>query len=361
MLRTENPTRPATMDELLGSRLIAAISRLDLTSRKIFAGKLKGERRSKKRGESVEFADHRPYATGDDLRHIDWNIYGRLDRLFLKLFLEEEDLALHVVIDASASSDCGDPNKFLYAQRVAAALGYVGLVNLNRVAVTAIGGESETGAATAETAVPLGAKKPETAVPPHASSGTGVPPVKKAVPPDASSGTGVPPVDNGIAIHQLRDLRGRRRLQDLSRFICSLRPAGTTNFPAAAKRLALSRRGRGVMIVISDFFMKEGYEDGLRMLVGRGYDLFAIQTLSPQEVEPEITGDLRLVDVEDGDRAEITVGAPLLRRYKENLAAYCDAFRVFCARREITGMTVRTDTPIETLLVDYLRRRGLVG
>lgn len=333
MLRTENPTRPATMDELLGSRLIAAISRLDLTSRKIFAGKLKGERRSKKRGESVEFADHRPYATGDDLRHIDWNIYGRLDRLFLKLFLEEEDLALHVVIDASASSDCGDPNKFLYAQRVAAALGYVGLVNLNRVAVTAIGGAIETGASTAETAVP----------------------------PLASSGTGVPPVDNGVAFHQLRDLRGRRRLQDLSRFICSLRPAGTTNFPAAAKRLALSRRGRGVMIVISDFFMKEGYEDGLRMLVGRGYDLFAIQTLSPQEVEPEITGDLRLVDVEDGDRAEITVGAPLLRRYKENLAAYCDAFRVFCARREITGMTVRTDTPIETLLVDYLRRRGLVG
>src|SRR5688572_1099509 len=112
MLRTANPPRPATIEQLLDSNLIARIGQLDFTSRKIFAGKLKGERRSKKRGESVEFADHRPYVSGDDLRHIDWNIFGRLDRLFLKLFLEEEDLSLHVVIDCSASHDCGEPHKF---------------------------------------------------------------------------------------------------------------------------------------------------------------------------------------------------------------------------------------------------------
>lgn len=343
MLRTENPPRPATMDELLDSRLIAQISSLDLTSRKIFAGKLKGERRSKKKGESVEFADHRPYVSGDDLRHIDWNIFGRLDRLFLKLFMEEEDLSLHVVIDATESSDCGSPHKFAYAQKLAMALGYIGLVNLNRVAVTALGGLY---------------------APPGSGSGPASAPRDRgaadAPTPNATAGPGPGPDDDGPAMHHIRDLRGRRRVADLARFLCSIRPGGSVDFPSAAKRLALSRRGRGVMIVISDFFMKEGYEDGLRLLVGRGYDLFALQALSPQEVEPDITGDLRLVDVEDGDRAEITVSAPLLRRYKQNLAAYCDGLRAFCARREITALTVRTDTPHDTLLLDYLRRRGML-
>jgi uncharacterized protein (DUF58 family) len=314
MLRTEHPTRPRNIDELLSGELISRIGRLDFTSRKIFAGKLKGERRSKKRGESVEFADHRPYVSGDDLRHIDWNIFGRLDRLFLKLFLEEEDLSLHIVIDASASADCGEPNKFFYMQQLAMALGYIGLVNLNRVAATAIG-------------------------------------------PDP---TGV--------LSRVRDLRGRRRTQDLSRWLCALEPdpgasgPQTPGFPftEACKRIALSRRGKGVMIVLSDFFIKEGYTDGLRLLVGRGYDVFAIQVLSPQEVEPDIAGDLRLKDIEDADTAEVTISAPLLKRYKANLAAYCDEFRTFCARRQITAITVRSDTAIETLILEYLRRRGLL-
>lgn len=338
MRRTPAPARPASLEDLLDAELIARLSRLDLTSRKIFAGKLKGERRSKKRGESVEFADHRPYAVGDDLRHIDWNIFGRLDRLFLKLFLEEEDLSLHIIIDASESADCGEPNRFLFMQRLAMTLGFIGLINLNRVAITAIGGASS---AATESSDPL---------PPR---GAGVPPVAPDVP--ASPQAGGPPT-----LHTLRDLRGRRRTHDLARFLCAIRPAGGTRFPEQARRIALARRGRGVMVVLSDFFMKEGYEDGLRLLVGRGYDLFAIQCLSPQEVEPDIAGDLRLVDIEDGDRAEVTISAPLLKKYRQNLAAYCDGLRDFCARREITAITVRTDMPIDTLVLDDLRRRGLV-
>ncbi len=123
MRRTPTIPTPASADDLLDSALIARISRLDLASNRIFAGKLKGERRSKKRGESVEFADHRPYVRGDDLRHIDWNIYARLDTLFLKLFMEEEDLSLHIVIDATESSACGEPNKFFFMQQTAMALG----------------------------------------------------------------------------------------------------------------------------------------------------------------------------------------------------------------------------------------------
>src|ERR1700750_3251046 len=125
-------------DLLLDPTFMSRLDQLDLMSRKLLAGKMKGERRSKRRGQSVEFADYRNYVVGDDLRFIDWNIYARLDRLFLKLFLEEEDLSLYVLIDVSKSCDYGNPNKALYLKRVAAALGYVGLVNYNRVTITAI-------------------------------------------------------------------------------------------------------------------------------------------------------------------------------------------------------------------------------
>ncbi len=329
MLRTPNIIRPKSIEDLLTPALIAKISQLDYTSKKIFAGKLKGERRSKKRGESVEFADHRPYVEGDDLRHIDWNIFGRLDRLFLKLFLEEEDLALHIVLDCSASGDCGQPHKFLFMQQLTMALGYIGLVNLNRVTVSAMGGMVETG---------------------------------NAVEGEAGGAEGVK--TQQASLTAIRDLRGRRRVHDLSRYLCTLRPGGVVPFTDACRRIALTRRGKGVMVVLSDFFIKEGYETGLRMMLGRGYDLFLIQVLSPQEVDPTgpngLAGDLRLRDVEDADVAEVTISAPLLKRYKANLAAYCDQLKEFAARREISLLTARTDTPLYTLILDYLRKRGLL-
>src|SRR5438046_3496206 len=142
------PPGPRKDKPLLTSEFMARLDQLDVMSRKMLAGKMKGERRSKRRGQSVEFADYRNYVVGDDLRFIDWNIYARLDRLFLKLFLEEEDLSLYVILDVSKSSDYGDPNKSLYMKRVAAALGYIGLVNYNSVHVVAMaeGIVGETGA-----------------------------------------------------------------------------------------------------------------------------------------------------------------------------------------------------------------------
>ncbi len=306
MLKTASPTRPKSIEDLLSSQLIAKLDPLDLSSKRVFFGKLKGERRSKKRGHSVEFADHRQYVSGDDLRHIDWNIFARLDSLFLKLFLEEEDLSLSIIVDTSASSDCGEPSKFLFMQKAAMAMGYVGLVNLNRVTVTAMG--------------------------------------------DAE----------GAISSTLRDMRGRRRTHDLARWVCSLEPRGNFSFKEACERIALTRRGKGVMLVFSDFFFKEGYEEGLRRLVGHGYDVFAIQVLSPQEIDPTLTGDLRLKDVEDSDLAEVTISSPLLKRYKANLAAYCQQLNQFCMRRDMTLLTVRSDTPIDVLVLDYLRKRGVV-
>jgi len=316
MLRTPSQIRPSSHEELLDTKLLARLDAMDISSTKIFRGKLKGERRSKKRGESVEFADHRSYVTGDDLRHIDWNIYGRLDMLFMKLFQEEEDLSLHMVLDCSASADTGEPNKFLFMQKLAMALGYIGMVKYNRVACSAIGGsfgdEGET-----------------------------------------------------TLVQAVRDLRGKRRVHDLSRFICSLRPdvgegEESSSFGEACRRIALSRRGKGIMVVMSDMLIKEGYEEGLRMLVGRGYDVFVIQVLSPQELDPGITGDLRLKDIEDGDKADITISAPLLKKYKKTLAAYTNQLRDFCARREIMLLTVPSDTGVDTMVLDHLRRRGVV-
>jgi uncharacterized protein (DUF58 family) len=130
--------RPSSKSLLLDPSFMSRLDQLDILSRKLLAGKLKGERRSKRRGQSVEFADYRNYVIGDDLRFIDWNIYARLDKLFLKLFLEEEDLSLFILVDVSKSCDYGEPNKAIYLKRVAAALGYVGLVNYNRVHVVAI-------------------------------------------------------------------------------------------------------------------------------------------------------------------------------------------------------------------------------
>src|SRR3954452_4357632 len=144
-MMTQTAEKPSL---LLSPEFMARLYQLDLMSRKLLAGKMKGERRSKRRGQSVEFADYRNYVVGDDLRFIDWNVYARLERLFLKLFLEEEDLSLYVVLDVSKSCDYGDPNKALYLKKVAAALGYIGLVNYNRVHISAMadGIVGETGA-----------------------------------------------------------------------------------------------------------------------------------------------------------------------------------------------------------------------
>ena len=316
MLRTSSISRPTKLEDLLSSKEISRLDPLDLASRRVFFGKLKGERRSKKRGHSVEFADHRPYVSGDDLRHIDWNIFGRLDKLFLKLFLEEEDLSLHVVLDASASSDCGEPNKYHFMQRCAMALGYVGLVNLNRVAATIMSGID---------AASDDARKSQPSV-----------------------------------VRALRDLRGRRRVHDLARFLCAMRPGGTLDFRAAAERIALSRRGKGVMVLFSDFFFKDGYEDGLRLLVGHGYDVVLVQVLSPQELDPPVRGDLRLKDIEDAETAEVTISAPLLKRYQSNLNAYCQRLREFALRRDMSLITVRSDTPVDTLIAERLRRLGVL-
>jgi len=212
---------------LLAPEFMARLDQLDLMSRKLLAGKMKGERRSKRRGQSVEFADYRNYVIGDDLRFIDWNIYARLEKLFLKLFLEEEDLSLYILADVSKSCDYGTPDKALYIKQVAAALGYIGLVNYNRVTIGAMadGIVSETGA-----------------------------------------------------------MRGRRKVSQMIDFLNKLEPTGPSNLAEACRKFALQHRQKGVMVVLSDFFDKGGFESGLRYVAGGKYDLFAVACHEIDEV-----------------------------------------------------------------------------
>jgi uncharacterized protein (DUF58 family) len=299
--------RPERVDDLIDAALMARIGQLDVVSRKIFTGKIQGERRSKRRGQSVEFADFRPYVHGDDLRFIDWNIFGRLDRLFLKIFLEEEDLSLVIAVDVSASMDWGDPNKMVFAQRLAMALGYIGLVNHNRVTIAAFGGEG--------------------------------------------------------GMQKISNLRGRRKTAEMGKWILNLQSGNTGSFEESMKALALARQGRGVMVVVSDFLLKEGYEKGLRYVAGRGYDLWCMQTLSPQEIDPSahgLVGDWRLTDAEDRDEAEVTASPGLVEQYRANLGAWCAGLRDFAIRRSIMHMVVDTSTEVDALLLEYLRQRGLV-
>jgi uncharacterized protein (DUF58 family) len=297
-------TRPTRLTDLLDVRFMAALDRLDVTSRKILQGKLRGERQSKRRGTGVEFADHRQYAAGDDVRFLDWNIYGRLDQLFLKLFLEEQDLSLHVLVDASASAATGDPPKHMMMRRLAAALVYVGLVNNNRVSLCTFA--------------------------------------------------------DGL-MGRLVNMRGRRHLGAMAEFLLAAPAEGVTDFEKSCRQWAAGRAGSGVTVVLSDFLFKGGYESGLKRLAGGRYDLFVVHVLSPQERSPDFTGDLSLVDVEDADISEVTITGALLEHYRRNLAAYCQGLREFCARRGATYVLTDSAQPVDRLVLEHLRRQRLLG
>lgn len=295
--------RRKKLTDLLDPVFMSRLDALDVLSRKILQGKLQGERRSKRRGQSVEFADHRPYVAGDDLRFVDWNIYGRLERLFLKLFLEEQDLTVHIVADASASMDFGEPSKELFIKKLTAALGYVSLVNNNRVTISFIA--------------------------------------------------------DGVTI-QLANMRGRSYLDQMAECLLTTVCDGLSNFDDACRQLAAGRIGSGVMIVLSDFLFKEGYDSGLRRLIGRQYDLYAIQVLCPQELSPDLSGELKLIDIEDADAAEITVSAALTKYYKRNLTAYCNELKDFCTSRGSVYVLANSADSIESLVLNYLRRIRLL-
>lgn len=292
-----------TPSSLLSPAMLAKLERMELVSRKIFRGRMKGERRSRRKGQSVEFADFRNYVHGDDLRFIDWNLYARLDKLFLKLFLEEEDLHFYALVDASTSMEFGDPTKFHYAKQIAASLGFIGLCRADRVKVEMLG-------AARERPGPI--------------------------------------------------LRGRSSLWRMVDYLENAESGINASLTEGVKNFCTRNSGKGILVLISDLMDKSGYETALRYLLAQQMDVYVIHTLAPEELNPELQGDLRLIDCEDGDIAEITVSRPLMDRYRRTLATFIDGAREYCTRRGMSYVMASTDTPLEQLVSSYLRKRGLV-
>ena len=327
---TQSSDQPTTLDDLLPASLAARLDRLDMMSRKVFAGKMPGERRSKRRGQSVEFDDYREYSPGDDLRHIDWSIFARLDRFFVKLFREDEDLIVHVVLDDSPSMHGGAvaagakagqkpaPTKAIYARRLAMAIGYIGLVNQDRVVIERFGAG----------------------------------PARKLAP-----------------------MRGRRSLERLTSFLLE-QPEPTPRstrpepFGDAMSRVARSRAGHGVLVLLSDFLFPEGVERGLRYLGAagaEGFDVTCMQVLAPGELDPTLEmasglrGDIRLTDVETGRASEITISAGLIEQYGKRLDAHITAIAEACRVRGMRYLLLDTSIPVDQVVLDSLRRRRIVG
>jgi uncharacterized protein (DUF58 family) len=291
---------PTVFDE----SFLRQLERLLVLMRAPVRGGLKGGRRSVKRGQSVEFADYRDYALGDDLRQLDWNVYARLERLFVKLFIEEEDVTVTLLVDASASMAAGRPAKLLFAKRAAAALGYIGLASEDRVTVSALAGRIARRRA-------------------------------------AMRGSG----------------RIFRLLSDLS----AIEPAdGPTDLVAAARHAAAQLHGRGVVILFSDL-LDPAADRIIRELAATGSELIVMHVLSPDELDPAMEGDLRLVDVETGDGIDVTVDLATLDAYKARLSAWKQGFADLAAKRRASYVDLSSDANLAALMFNELRRRRVLG
>ncbi|MBI3882544.1 MAG: DUF58 domain-containing protein [Verrucomicrobia bacterium] len=288
---------------LLTPDLLHRLEQFQLLAARRAKSSARGERRSRARGQSVEFADYRNYVSGDDLRYLDWNLYGRLDRFFLKLYEEERELPVRIFLDASESMNFGEPRKFDFARQIAAAIGYVALCGFDRVSV-----------------VPF---------------------------PDNPAVT--------AARGALRAVRGKKSSLQFFQNLHALTAGGPANLNEALRRGALEARRAGVAVVLSDFLDPAGYESGLNALVARGFQVNAIQILAPDELAPTNFGDLRLVDAETGAQQEVTFGKFRLKSYRQTVENFIQRLREFSASRGAHFFSVSSDTKLEDLLLKQLR------
>lgn len=285
--------------DLIDAELMKKIEQLSLASKKLFPGKMKGKRRSPKRGSSVEFADYRDYQPGDDFRFIDWNIYARLDKLLLKTFVEEENIYIHILLDASVSMNFGTPSKLEYAKRIAAVLSYIGLVELDMVTITAFAGK---------------------------------------------------------LTEQIHPMRGKDRIFNVLGFLENIQPEQETLMDEAFRRYSLTVINPGVAIVISDFLVPQAnYEEGLKALIYKGFDVNVIHVMSKEELHPTLSGELKIQDSETGETKEITVTDRMLERYEKRLTDFCQNLSQFCAKNDVTYLRVSTGLPFEELILKTLR------
>ena len=289
---------PATIS-LFDDEFLKKLEYLSILSKKLFAGQFRAERRAKRRGTGLEFADYRQYVAGDDFRHLDWKAYLRLNRLILRLFEEEEDLPIYLFVDASQSMTYGDPTKYDYARRVAAALCYIGLSNLDRVHVVA-----------------------------YADM------IKGELPPQ----------------------RGKGRIFRVFKFLEEVVAGGETNAKESFKIYCTETRRRGLAVVISDFFDPTGFQAGLDILRHFRHDIFVLHVASHEEVDPALKGELVLVDSENNVSRESTVTPSLLASYKEEYTRFCRDIESYCGKYQLGYVRTVTDFPFEELVLRVFRQ-----
>jgi uncharacterized protein (DUF58 family) len=286
------------------SEFLKKLEYLYIVSKKIFAGRIKAERRSTRRGVSVEFADYRNYTAGDDFRYIDWNAFARLDELLLKLYEEREDLHIYFLVDASRSMTYGEPEKLLYAKRVAAALAYIGLSNLDRVSITAFTDTDQ---------------------------------------------------------ERLPTERGKGKIFTVLDFLDRIDGAGETNLQTAFHNFVHTTKRRGLVVLISDLFDPSGFTNGLNVLKFQKHDLFIIHIIDEREAEPTLLGDYHLVDVETDQLRPVTVNESHIKRYKALFQKYCEDLDRYCVQREIGFIRTTTQLPFDELILRIFRMGGFVS
>ena len=289
--------------ELFDEGFLKKLEYLYIVSKKVFSGRTRAERRTRKVGSGIEFADYRDYVPGDDFRYLDWNIYGRMDKLLLRLFEEEEDLSVYLMLDISDSMLMGTPPKMHYAMQTAAALCYVGLANLDRVSIVTF------------------------------ADG-----LKDRLPP----------------------ARGKGRIFKAFDFLRAVTPGGRTQLSASLRSFVHQNKRRGLAVLISDFYDHEGYEDAVNMLRYNRFEPFAIQVIDPAEMRPRLRGDLQLIDCETGEIREITVSPALLQAYVREHERYCEELAEFCTTKQVPLFRAETSIPFDELVLKIFRKGGFL-
>ncbi|RPJ21401.1 MAG: DUF58 domain-containing protein [Chloroflexi bacterium] len=291
---------------LFDETTLRKLNQLTLIAARVRAGAIKGERRSSRRGSSVEFADYRDYTPGDDLRRLDWNIYARLDRPFIKLLEEEEDLAVHILLDGSQSMDWGEgeQNKFAYASRLAAGLGAVTLASGDVLSIGLL--------------------------------------------------------QYGKVVAESGPSRGQAALTRYFRFLNGLESGGKTDLNLSIRAYSVTPRRAGLVILISDLLTVQGYDTGLRQLLGRGHEVILIHVLAPDELDPPLAGDLQLLDIESGEVQDVSIDGGLRAQYRAQAESWIQATQTDCHKRGIRYLQVITDQPWDQTLLLEMRRAGIV-
>jgi uncharacterized protein (DUF58 family) len=320
---------PATADarpdhDRFDERFLRKLEYLAVVTRRALPGQIRAERRTRRVGAGIEFADHRDYSAGDDLRYLDWNLYGRMERLLVRLFEEDEDLSIHVLFDTSASMGIGTPPKLDVAMQIGAALAYVGLANLDRVAL-----------------VPL------TDVHPAAGGGAAT----------AAAGVRHMTVGDGLPL-----ARGKASILPMLRFLRGVRPAGRTALAPAVGDFLRRHRGRrpGLVVLLSDFYDPAGYRLALDRLRYARFETIVIQVSAPEEARPVLRGDLTIRDVETGEERELTVSPAALEEYRRRHGALLRGLEGFCRERALPCFPIVSDVPFDEVVLRVFRAGGLL-